>query len=139
MEEAALTTLDLESLIRMVFLDRETFSMLLEDGKVEGQIGETRLFSVRPIRGYTTLYRIDIKTMDEKTVDSYVFHKHTSKIPKGIPGKAMELFRINSDASDAELNGVNATESSPRSYGNSSKRTEVDFRRDNPLISVLKM
>ena len=139
MEEANLTTSDLKTLIKMVFLDGETFSMLLEDGKVEGQIGESHMFSVKPMQGFTTLYRIDIRTVDGAPVESYVFHKHTSKIPKGMPRKAMELFRIDSDVLRSEMKGVNAPLPAPRAYRNPSGRSEIDLRRDNPLRLVLRM
>ena len=140
MEETALTTSDLETLIKMVFLDGETFSMLLEDGHISGQIGEAHLFRASTIKGFTSVYRVDIMTMDEKIAESYIFHKHSSNVPKDRPGASMELYMIESDALDQYDVVVSTPRGKPRAYRNPREpKPKVDFKRDNPLKLVLRM
>ncbi len=139
MAEPILTESDIDTLIRMVFLDEETFSMMKEDGKVEGQIGETHLFTAKPVKDFFTLYRIDVKKMDGTLVEALIFHKHSDKIPKDRPGKAMEVYRLESWLLDDTSNGNSTRRGLTTSYRNPSGNQGIDFKRDNPLKLGLRM
>lgn len=131
-----LDTSDIETLVRMVFMDESVMAMMEKDGKVEGQIGETHLFKAYPEKRFPTLHRIDIRTMADEPVESFIFHRHSNKVPPNRPGKSMEVYRID----DRLLNGSQSSRAAKRSLQLDLDKPERRIDAENiPLKVVLKM
>lgn len=88
-----LQKLEIDQLMRMAFLNKESLKMLEEDGEIRGAIGDAYGFRAYRLKEYTTLYRVDIYDLEneDNVLESLVFHKHSDKIPYGSPRK-MEVY-----------------------------------------------
>jgi hypothetical protein len=90
---SVLQKLEIDQLMRMAFLNKESLKMLEEDGEIRGAIGDAYEFKAYKLKEYTTLYRVDIYDVGnyDNAIESLVFHKHSDKIPYGSPRK-MEVY-----------------------------------------------
>ncbi len=82
--------------MRMAFMDEESLKILAEDGEIRGAIGESYEFRGFKVKGFDTLYQVDISEMgDENPVlETYILQKHSSKIPWGMPGGSKKVYRM---------------------------------------------